>query len=142
MSNTPAKASELTLRLFTVASRVTGVFLLLIVVLYSIRLATQHELWALGPNGFLSLEQYAVDAEGFKIGLPTTGLDLTMISLIVHGWLYVFYLYTDFRLWSLLKWNLGRFLLIAAGGVVPLLSFFAERHFRKIALTELETLKG
>jgi integral membrane protein len=136
MSNTPAKASELTLRLFTVASRVTGVFLLLIVVLYSIRLATQHELWAFGPNGFLSLEQYAVDAEGFKIGLPTTGLDLTMISLIVHGWLYVFYLYTDFRLWTETRWSFSRFVIIALGGVVPFLSFFTERRFGALAKGE------
>lgn len=136
MSNTPAKASELTLRLFTLASRVTGVFLLLIVVLYSIRLATQHELWAFGPNGFLSLEQYAVDAEGFKIGLPTTGLDLTMISLIVHGWLYVFYLYTDFRLWTETRWSFSRFVIIALGGVVPFLSFFTERRFGALAKGE------
>jgi integral membrane protein len=136
MSNAPAKASELTLRLFTVASRVTGVFLLLIVVLYSIRLATQHELWAFGPNGFLSLEQYAVDAEGFKIGLPTTGLDLTMISLIVHGWLYVFYLYTDFRLWTETRWSFSRFVIIALGGVVPFLSFFTERRFGALAKGE------
>ena len=136
MSNTPVKASELTLRLFTVASRVTGVFLLLIVVLYSIRLATQHELWAFGPNGFLSLEQYAVDAEGFKIGLPTTGLDLTMISLIVHGWLYVFYLYTDFRLWTETRWSFSRFVIIALGGVVPFLSFFTERRFGALAKGE------
>jgi integral membrane protein len=133
MPNTTAKASALTLRLFTVASRVTGVFLLLIVVLYSIRLATQHELWAFGPNGFLSLEQYAVDAEGFKIGLPTTGLDLTMISLIVHGWLYVFYLYTDFRLWTETRWSFSRFVIIALGGVVPFLSFFTERRFGALA---------
>ena len=136
MSNTPVKASELTLRLFTVASRVTGVFLLLIVVLYSIRLATQHELWAFGPNGFLSLEQYALDAEGFKIGLPTTGLDLTMISLIVHGWLYVFYLYTDFRLWTETRWSFSRFVIIALGGVVPFLSFFTERRFGALAKGE------
>ena len=136
MPNTTAKASPLTLRLFTVASRVTGVFLLLIVVLYSIRLATQHELWAFGPNGPLSLEQYAVDAEGFKIGLPTSGLDLTMISLIVHGWLYVFYLYTDFRLWTETRWSFLRFVIIAAGGVVPFLSFFTERHYGALAKGE------
>ena len=136
MPNTTAKASPLTLRLFTVASRITGVFLLLIVVLYSIRLATQHELWAFGPNGPLSLEQYALDAEGFKIGLPTSGLDLTMISLIVHGWLYVFYLYTDFRLWTETRWSFSRFVIIALGGVVPFLSFFTERRFGALAKGE------
>jgi hypothetical protein len=32
-----------------------------------------------------------------------------------------------------------RFLIIAAGGVVPLLSFFTERHFHKIALAQAST---
>lgn len=136
MPNTTAKASPLTLRLFTVASRVTGIFLLLITILYSIRLATLHELWALGPNGFLSLENYALDAEGFKIGLPTTGLDLTMISLIVHGWLYVLYLYAAFRIWTETRWSFLRFVIIAAGGVVPFLSFFTERHYGALAKGE------
>jgi integral membrane protein len=127
---------------YRVAANVTGYFLLLITALYVIRLTNSTDLWLAGPHGFLTFEHFILDADGFKTGFPSEGINLTSIVLIVHGWLYVFYLYTDFRLWSLLKWNLGRFLLIAAGGVVPLLSFFAERHFRKIALTELETLKG
>ena len=127
---------------YRVAANVTGYFLLLISALYAVRLIHQTDLWIAGPHGFLTFEFFNLDADGFKTGFPTEGFNLTSIVLIVHGWLYVFYLYTDFRLWSLLKWNLGRFLLIAAGGVVPLLSFFAERHFRKIALTELENLKG
>jgi len=133
MPNTTAKVSALTLRLFTFASRVTGIFLLLITILYSIRLATLHELWAFGPNGILSLEQYALDAEGYKIGLPTTGLDLTMISLIVHGWLYVLYLYAAFRIWTETRWSFLRFVIIALGGVVPFLSFFTERHYGALA---------
>jgi integral membrane protein len=56
-----------------------------------------------------------------------------VISLIVHGWLYVVYLYANFRLWILLRWGIGKFLLIAAGGVVPFLSFFTERYYRKVA---------
>jgi integral membrane protein len=129
------------LNLYRIAANVTGYFLLLITALFVIRLTNSTDLWLAGPHGLLTLEHFSLTADGFKTGFPTTGFDLTSLVLIVHGWLYVFYLYTDFRLWSLLKWNLGRFLLIAAGGVVPLLSFFAERHFRKIALTELETLK-
>ena len=131
MPNTPIK--PLSIKLFTTASRITGVFLLLITILFTIRLATQHELWAFGPDGFLSLASYSIDAQGFKVGLPTSGLDLTMISLIVHGWLYVFYLYTDFRLWTETRWPFGRFVLIALGGVVPFLSFFTERRYSRLA---------
>lgn len=131
-----------TLRLYKIAANVTGYFLLLITVLYVIRLNTETDLWMAGPHGFLTFEHFTVDADGFKTGFPETGVNLTSSILIVHGWVYVFYLYTDFRLWSLLQWKLGRFLLIAAGGVVPLLSFFAENRFQKIAAAELEQMKG
>ena len=130
------KASAQTLRLFRVASYLTGIFLLFITVLFVIRLATQRELWALGPHGFLSLESFTVDGDGFKVGLPQSGLDLTSISLIVHGWLYVFYLYTNYRMYSELRWKFGRLILMAIGGVVPLWSFFSERHFHRLAVGE------
>ncbi|MGO7983670.1 DUF3817 domain-containing protein, partial [Rhizobium johnstonii] len=39
---------------------------------------------------------------------------------------YVVYLFADFRLWSLMRWQFPRFLIIALGGVIPLLSFFLE----------------
>ena len=127
----PASAS--TLRLFRVASIATGIFLLTITALYVIRLTTAQELWALGPNGLLTLESFTTTADGFKEGLPEVGLDLTSISLIVHGWLYVFYLYTCFRVWSETRWAFTRFLVMAAGGVVPFLSFFTERHYGRLA---------
>jgi hypothetical protein len=127
----PASAS--TIKLFRVASITTGIFLLTITVLYVIRLATNQELWALGPNGLLTLESFTTTADGFKEGLPEVGLDLTSISLIVHGWLYVFYLYTCFRVWSETRWAFTRFLVMAAGGVVPFLSFFTERHYGRLA---------
>lgn len=125
---------------YRVAANITGIFLIVITVLYAIRLATSTDLWMAGPHGFLTFEHFVL-VDGDRQGLPTVGINLTAIILIIHGWLYVFYLYTDFRLWSLLKWSLGRFLLIAAGGVVPFLSFFAEAYYRKIALRELEKLE-
>jgi len=131
---TPASAT--TLKLFRIASIATGIFLLSITTLYAIRLVTNQELWALGPNGFLTLETFTVDADGFKVGLPVSGIDLTSISLIVHGWLYVFYLYTCFRVWSETRWAFLRFIVMAAGGVVPFLSFFTERHFGRLAKGE------
>lgn len=140
MPNQPTLRETVTkvLGQYRVAANVTGVFLLVITALYVIRLANSTDLWLLGPHGFLNFETFNLDADGFKSGLPSEGFNLTSIVLIIHGWLYVFYLYTDFRLWSLLRWSLGRFLLIALGGVVPLLSFFAERYFRKVANRELE----
>ncbi len=47
---------------------------------------------------------------------------------IVHGWIYVVYLVTVVDLWSSLRWRLGRLVALVAAGVVPLLSFYAERR--------------
>lgn len=126
------------LKYFKTTSYITGVFLLVIMVLWGIRLSIHADLWLAGPNGFLSLAYYTVDANDMKVGLPDTGLDLTSVSLIIHGWLYVAYLFGDFRLWTIMRWSFKRFLIIALGGVVPLLSFFTERHYSKVAEAELK----
>jgi integral membrane protein len=47
---------------------------------------------------------------------------------IVHGWIYVVYLVTVVDLWSSLRWRLGRLVALVLAGVVPLLSFYAERR--------------
>jgi hypothetical protein len=120
-----------------VTSYITGIFLILIMVLWGIRLSIQADLWLAGPDGFLYLAYYSVDTNDMKVGLPETGFDLTVISLVVHGWLYVAYLFGDFRMWTLFRWNFMRFLIIALGGVVPLLSFFTERHYSKVAERQL-----
>ena len=121
------------LKYFKVTSYITGIFLVLIMILWGIRLSVHADLWLAGPDGLFAMAYYSVDELGNKVGLPSTGLDLTSASLIVHGWLYVAYLFGDFRMWTLFRWNFRRFLIIALGGVVPLLSFFTERHFSKVA---------
>lgn len=126
------------LKYFRVTSYITGIFLILIMVLWGIRLSIHADLWLAGPDGFLSMAYYSVDEIGNKVGLPTRGIDLTSTSLIVHGWLYVAYLFGDFRMWTLFRWNFKRFLVIALGGVIPLLSFFTERHFSKVAERQLD----
>ena len=126
------------LKFFRVTSYITGIALLLVLILWGARRGIGLELWAFGPNGLVSAEPFFED----KTLMPTTGISLTMAVLIVHGWLYVAYLFGDFRLWTLLRWSFGRFLLIAAGGVVPFLSFFTERRFTKIAHAELAALES
>lgn len=125
------------LKYFKATSYITGIFLVLIMILWGIRLSVHADLWLAGPDGFLAMAYYSVDELGNKVGLPTTGLDLTSTSLIIHGWLYVAYLFGDFRMWTLFRWSFRRFLIIALGGVVPLLSFFTERHFSKVAERQL-----
>ena len=142
MTSTPnsdqVKTIRGVLKYFKVTSYITGIFLVLIMILWGIRLTIQADLWLGGPDAFLRLAYYSVDSSGEKIGFPTSGIDITVISLIVHGWLYVAYLFGDFRLWTLMRWSFFRFLLIALGGIIPLLSFFTERHYTKVAEAELK----
>jgi integral membrane protein len=128
-----------TLRFYKVSSYITGVFLLLLMVTWGIRRLPflGFDLWLLGPNGFITFESYGVEGEG----LPTTGINLTVLILIVHGWLYVVYLLADFRLWTLMRWPVTRFLFIALGGIVPFLSFYTEAKFAKLAEAQLRELE-
>lgn len=130
------------LKLYRVSSFITGGFLLLVMATWALRrleivtngATVGYDLWAFGPNGFVTLEPYLNDGQG----LPETGINLTVAILVLHGWLYVLYLFADFRIWTLLRWSFFRFLIIAAGGIVPFLSFFTERHFAKIAEAEIK----
>ena len=104
------------LRLYQVASIITGVMLLLLCVEMLIKYGFGYEIELGGPLGFLAL-------------VPTgtvTAVNLSTGILIVHGWFYVLYLFSDFRLWSMMRWPFVRFVVIALGGVVPTLSFFVE----------------
>ena len=124
---------------YRISSYVTGIFLLLLMITWGIRRLPflGYDLWLLGPNGFITFESYGIEGEG----LPDVGANLTVWILIIHGWLYVVYLLADFRLWTLLRWPFTRFLFIALGGIVPLLSFYTEAKYAKVAKAELEKLE-
>lgn len=106
-----------TLAVYKVSAIVTGSFLLLLCLMMVFRYGFGVDIELGGPGGFLALtpKDWIV------------AVNLSTLILIVHGWLYVIYLACDFVLWRLLGWTFGRFLLIALGGIVPLLSFFYER---------------
>jgi len=53
---------------------------------------------------------------------------------IVHGWIYVVYLVTVVDLWSSLRWPFARLVVLVLAGVVPVLSFVAERRVTREAL--------
>ena len=114
----PADISRIpgALRLYQVSSTITGVLLLLLCAEMIVKYAFGHELELGGPNGFLALVPRDT----------ATAVNLSTGILIVHGWFYVLYLFSDFRLWSLMRWPFTRFVLIALGGVVPTLSFIVE----------------
>jgi integral membrane protein len=103
---------------FKVSAIVTGVFLLLLVVMMVCRYGLGADIELGGPGGFLALTPKDL----------ISGVNLSGIILIVHGWLYVVYLGLDFILWRLVRWSFAKFLFIALGGIIPGLSFYLERR--------------
>ena len=120
------------LKLYRVTSIITGTFLLLLCLMMVLRYIFGVDIEMGGPFGFLYLTPKA----------EITGTNLSQIILIVHGWFYVLYLYSDFRLWSLMRWEFPRFLLIALGGIVPFLSFFLERNIHRDTYALVEQLEN
>lgn len=104
------------LRFYQVASVITGVLLLGLTGEMIMKYAFGLELELGGTQGFLA----------FVPGETITGVNLSTGILIVHGWFYVVYLFSDFRLWSLMRWPFPRFIVLALGGVIPFLSFILE----------------
>ena len=123
---------RLALKFYKVTSIITGTFLLLLCLMMLFRYGFGVDIELNGPYGFLALTPKDL----------IQGVNLSTIILIVHGWFYVVYLYSDFRLWSLMRWTFSRFILIALGGVVPFLSFIVERRVHAQTVRELEALQS
>jgi len=130
LSNLPRIKNAL--RLYRVTSIITGTFLLLLVLMMVFRYGFGVDIELNGPEGFLALTPKDL----------IIGVNLSTIILIVHGWFYVVYLFSDFRLWSLMRWTFSRFIIIALGGVVPFLSFIVERRVHRQTIAQLEALQS
>ncbi|MFS0712848.1 DUF3817 domain-containing protein [Microbacterium sp. 2P01SA-2] len=127
------------LRFYQICSVITGVGLLLLLAEMILKYTPIHtELFAGGSGGFLWFAPViaGADCEWWSLFLPQTnscemlstgdGFNISLAILVVHGWFYVVYLFSCFRVWSLMRWSFPRFILLALGGVVPALSFFME----------------
>jgi integral membrane protein len=112
------------LRLYKVSAYITGIMLLLLCAEMIMKYAVGYELFAFSNYGAFAFVPV-------ETAVAPTGVDLSTGILIAHGWLYVLYLFADFRLWSLMRWNFARFVTIALGGVIPFLSFFVEARISK-----------
>jgi integral membrane protein len=130
----PADISRIpgALRLYQVSSIITGVFLLLLCAEVYAKFVLGYELEMNGSEGFLA----------FVPRDTVAAINLSTIILIVHGWFYVLYLFADFRLWSLMRWPFPLFVLIALGGIVPMLSFFLEGPMTRRVKRSLEQLEA
>lgn len=120
------------LAVYRVSAMITGVFLLGLVVMMVLRYGFHVDIELGGPFGFLALTQVG----------QLTAINLSVVLLSVHGWLYVLYLALDFVLWRMLRFSFLRFLWIALGGVVPFLSFWFEYEVPKFVKAELAALEA
>lgn len=107
---------------FRVAAYVTGGMLLLLTAEMVLKYMFGVEIEAGGPFGIIAL----VPTD------TTVAINLSTWILIVHGWLYVVYLFASFQLWSAMRWPITYFPLLALGGVVPFLSFITESRVRRM----------
>ena len=120
-------------RLYVVCSWITGVMLLLLVAEMVFKYGLGTELYAGGTT---------VDGEPNTLGLHpedsvTGGVNLSLLILIAHGWMYVLYLLACFLLWSLMRWSPVLLLAMAGGGVVPFLSFVVEKRITRVVREEI-----
>lgn len=106
------------LAFYRVFAYATGVMLLILCVEIVVKYGFGLELELGGAYGPVAL-------------VPSTTLHAVNGSAAVqyiHGYLYLVYLISDFVLITVMRYPITRFLVIAAGGVVPFLSFFTERR--------------
>ena len=115
------------LAVYRVSAMITGFFLLGLVVMMVFRYGFHLDIELGGPLGFLALTQVG----------QLTAINLSVVLLSVHGWLYVLYLALDFMLWRMLRFSFFRFLWIALGGVIPFLSFWFEYEVPKFVKAEI-----
>ncbi|MDI6023259.1 DUF3817 domain-containing protein [Leucobacter sp. UT-8R-CII-1-4] len=124
------------LSFYKIASIITGVMLLLLLAEMILKYSPTHiELFADGGLSFAPVvvgegcQWYSLFnpfQEVCEMSSTGTGTNLSLLILMIHGWFYVVYLVACFMVWSPMRWPFSRFLKLALGGVVPLLSFFME----------------
>ncbi|WP_455834934.1 DUF3817 domain-containing protein [Pseudarthrobacter siccitolerans] len=124
------------LKFYKVLAYLTGAMLLLLCAELIARYGFGQYLFAGGTN--------AVTGQPFGFGFADAepqgvlgGVNLSVTVLIVHGWMYVVYLISNFRLWSLMRWPFLKLILLALGGVIPFLSFIVEKKFHAEVEAEL-----
>ena len=138
MARIPAPAEhpkiKKALLVYQILAWVTGMFLLLLVVEMVLKYGFSLEFTTGYEGNLIALIPSAV-LEGS--GLP----NVSLIIQITHGYIYIAYLISSFLLVNWLRWPIMRFILIALGGVVPLLSFFVEhRTTRQVKALLAESL--
>jgi integral membrane protein len=143
------------LKFYKVMSYITGTFLLLLVAEMILKYCIDARSWSLvAPAGmidpatgdFIFLEPgFEIElfgSQGFLALVPNDSVEAINLSigiLVIHGWLYVIYLFSGFRIWSMMRWNVAKLFFIALGGIIPGLSFVIESIYGKKVVAYLAT---
>jgi integral membrane protein len=56
---------------------------------------------------------------------------------IIHGWIFIIYLFTVVQLWLQQRWGFGRLVTMGLGGIIPFLSFIIEGRIEREVLGNL-----
>lgn len=124
---------RLALKLYRVTSIITGSFLLLLCLMMILRYGFGVDIELAGPFGVIYLDpREAIAARG--------GINFSTWILIAHGWFYVLYIASDFNLWSPMRWNPLRLMIMFLGGIIPLLSFILERRIHREVVAWLDSV--
>jgi integral membrane protein len=110
------------LKWYRIAAYITGILLLLLTVEMIAKYGYGMEVEAMGEQGFIA----------FVPNATVQAINLSSAILIAHGWFYVVYLFTCFRVWSIIRWPFWRFLWLASGGLFPFLSFVIEHQATRV----------
>ena len=112
-----------TLAVYRVLAYATGVFLLVLVVEIILKYIVGVELQGGGGNFLAFVPAGSIDT--------ANATNVSLVIQITHGYFYLAYLVSDFVLVTYMRWPIMRFVVIALGGVVPLLSFFTEHRVQR-----------
>ncbi|MDQ0800460.1 DUF3817 domain-containing protein [Arthrobacter sp. SLBN-112] len=124
------------LKFYKVMAYLTGTMLLLLCAELVARYGFGQYLFA-GGTSALTGQPFGFGFADAEPQAVLNGVNVSVIVLIVHGWMYVVYLISNFRLWSLMRWPFLKLVLLALGGVVPFLSFIVEKKFHAEVEAEL-----
>ena len=120
------------LKWYRIAAWITGILLLLLAIEIIAKYGFGSEVEMFGDQGLFALVPNDT----------VQAFNLSQATVIAHGWFYVVYLFTCFRVWTILRWPFWRFLWLASGGLFPVLSFVIEHYATKAVRAILVDMRG
>jgi integral membrane protein len=120
------------LKWYRIAAWITGILLILLAIEIIAKYGFGSEVEMFGDQGLFALVPNDT----------VQAFNLSQAIVIAHGWFYVVYLFTCFRVWTILRWPFWRFLWLASGGLFPVLSFVIEHYATKTVSAILVDMRG